>query len=74
VKTSPSAFVLERMSVKEAANYLGCAEQTMANWRMRGKGPRYIKRGGRVFYRRSDLDAWEQQSVIETSDSRAAAA
>lgn len=35
---------------KEAAQILRLAEQTLANLRHRGRGPRYVKRGLRVLY------------------------
>jgi hypothetical protein len=33
-------------------------EVTLANWRCRGMGPRYVKAGTRVGYRWSDVEAW----------------
>lgn len=49
-----------RMSAKDAAAYVGRAEKTLAMMRMEGRGPRYIKVGGRIFYRKDDLDAFIQ--------------
>jgi len=42
----------------EAAEYLGVARQTLANWRSLGKGPRFVRRGRLVRYAWCDLDAW----------------
>lgn len=36
----------------------GIPTGTLANYRYLGKGPRYIKIGKRVLYRRADVDAW----------------
>lgn len=47
-----------RMSRHDAAKYLGLKEKTLAMWSLAGKGPRSLKVGGRVFYYRSDLDAF----------------
>lgn len=33
-------------------------EATWAQWRYLGKGPKYLKLGGHVRYRRSDVEAW----------------
>lgn len=33
-------------------------ERTLAQWRYLGRGPRYLKLGAHVRYRRSDIDAW----------------
>lgn len=38
-------------------------EKTLAQWRYMGKGPRYLKLGGHVRYRREDIDAWESASL-----------
>ena len=47
-----------RMRADEAAKYLGHSPKTLAQWRSQGKGPRSLKRGGRVFYRLDDLRQW----------------
>jgi len=31
---------------------------TLSTWRCRGGGPRFVKLGKRVAYRRADLEAW----------------
>lgn len=46
-----------------AANYIGGldgtpSEKTLAQWRSQGKGPPFLKIGGRILYARADLDAW----------------
>ena len=46
-----------RLDTKNTACYLGLKEKTLAMMRGNGKGPRFIKRG-RIFYFKSDLDAW----------------
>lgn len=51
---SPAAVDCE-----SAAIYLGnLSPRTLRNWRNRGVGPVYLRIGGRVVYRVSDLDAW----------------
>jgi predicted site-specific integrase-resolvase len=47
-----------RMRAEEAAKYVGLSSKTLAQWRCQGKGPRSVKRGGRVFYRLDDLKQW----------------
>jgi len=47
-----------RLKSDDAARYLGNETKTLAMWRLQGKGPRYVKVGGRVFYYRDDLDAF----------------
>ena len=65
--------VKDRMNVDQAAEYLGLAASTLNKWRIQGKGPRYVRIGNRVRYRRPDLDAYTEASVVETADSRDAA-
>lgn len=51
----------------EAALYVGHSESTLAKLRMQGSqslGPKFIKRGGIVLYRRPDLDDWLNAFVV----------
>jgi hypothetical protein len=50
-----------RLDSKNAARYLGLSEKTLAMMRWKGTGPEYIKKG-KIFYFRSALDLWLQQS------------
>ncbi|WP_331297222.1 hypothetical protein [Methylobacterium hispanicum] len=34
---------------------------TLANWRVKGKGPRFVKVGGRVRYPIADVEKWEEK-------------
>jgi predicted DNA-binding transcriptional regulator AlpA len=42
----------------QAAAYLNSSEPSLERYRALGAGPRWIKMGGSVRYRRSDLDAY----------------
>ncbi len=46
-----------RLDCTSAAAYLGLNEKTLANYRCKGIGPKFVKRG-RVFYFKKDLDDW----------------
>lgn len=48
----------EALDVPATAKYLGRPESTIRYWRHLGIGPKSFKFGRRVFYRRSDIDAW----------------
>jgi hypothetical protein len=39
------------------------ASATLATWRSRGNGPRFVKIGGRVLYRTADVIAWETKNT-----------
>ncbi len=69
----PATMMRERISVGGAARHLGLSASTLNKMRMEGRGPRYLKIGSRVFYRLTDLDAYIEAAVIETTDSRALA-
>jgi predicted DNA-binding transcriptional regulator AlpA len=46
------------MSTQELSEFIGVAVKTLANWRSQAIGPKYVKPGGRVRYRRSDVEKW----------------
>lgn len=46
-----------RMCAKDASDYVGLSDKTLAMMRCKGTGPRFIKRG-RIFYFKIDLDEW----------------
>lgn len=51
------------LSTKEAANYLNSAPQTLANWRVKGRGPAFKKFGRRVVYSPTDLARWADENT-----------
>lgn len=60
---------LVTLAPKEAARRLGIESSTLANWRWSGRGPRYVKIGGRVRYRAADLaDYLDDRTRTSTSD------
>ena len=58
--TSPDIQIYPdgRLDRANAALYTGFAVKTLAMHASAGTGPRFQKIGGRVFYRRDELDAW----------------
>jgi predicted DNA-binding transcriptional regulator AlpA len=48
----------ELLTQETLAVELKMKPQSLADWRHRGKGPRYIKLGQLVRYRRSDVEDW----------------
>lgn len=48
------------LTIDQAAEYLAIPKATLYTWRTRKKGfgPRAVKFGGALRYRRSDLDLW----------------
>lgn len=57
------------LTQEDAAGLLRLSPRTLERFRVEGRGPRYLKFGRRVMYRRSDLDTWAQAQVrTSTSD------
>jgi hypothetical protein len=45
-----------------AARWLLSA-RTIERWRQTGTGPKYLKLGGRIFYRPDDVETWEESRL-----------
>ncbi len=62
----PAALLLRE---EQAAALLGLAPRTLADWRMAGKGPRFVRLSKRaVRYSKAELERWiEAQSYQSTS-------
>jgi len=59
----PKAVLLTR---KQAADYLGLSESTLANWACTKKfSLRYVRVGRSVRYRQSDLDEFIQSGKVD---------
>lgn len=47
----------------------GISHRTLERWRWIGEGPKFVKLGGRVVYRLSDIEEYEQAMIrSSTSD------
>ena len=51
------------LTPKEAAERLRTSVGTLANWRVTGTGPRFIKLGRKVLYPVAELEAFEQRQL-----------
>jgi predicted DNA-binding transcriptional regulator AlpA len=55
------------LTPRQAAEFLGLPESTLAQWRSQRRGPLYVKLESRlVRYRRSDLETYIGQHLVET--------
>ncbi len=53
---------------RAAGEYLGISPLTLANWRVLGKGPRFIRLSSRkIAYRLYDLEAWLTERVFSST-------
>ncbi|MCF6507381.1 helix-turn-helix domain-containing protein [Blastococcus sp. MG754426] len=51
------------LSAQELADFLGVPLGTLYQWRTKGSGPRGMRVGKHVRYRRTDVDAWLDQQA-----------
>lgn len=51
----------------ELAERWRISPRTLERWRWEGKGPRYLKLGGRVVYRLEDIEAFEAEKLREVA-------
>lgn len=47
-----------RMTTENAAKYTGFSVSTLAHYRMTDEGPPFVKIGGKVFYKKAQVDKW----------------
>jgi len=45
---------------------------TLEKWRTTGRGPRFIRAGRQVLYRRSDVEAWLQSRTLTHTQAESA--
>jgi predicted DNA-binding transcriptional regulator AlpA len=69
-----SQFPDGRLDRNNAAAYTGFSAKTLAMHACTGTGPKFVKIGGRVFYRKADLDDWLGSFPAVTSTAQARAA
>lgn len=54
------------MTLPQTAAYLNMSEKSLRWWRYSGTGPKGARLGGRVLWRKRDVDAWlDQQFAME---------
>lgn len=51
----------------DAARYLCVSAGTLRNWRSMSRGPRFARVGRRIVYRMVDLEAFLDESLVETA-------
>jgi hypothetical protein len=54
---------MQHLDQKNLAERWLISARTLEQWRWQGRGPRYLKIGGRVVYRLSDVEAFEAASI-----------
>ncbi len=54
---------MRHLDQKHLAERWVISPRTLEQWRWQGRGPRYLKIGGRVVYRLADIEAFESARV-----------
>jgi hypothetical protein len=54
---------MQHFDQKNLAKRWLISPRTLEQWRWQGRGPRYLKIGGRVVYRVSDIEAFEATNL-----------
>jgi hypothetical protein len=54
---------IKHLNQVELSRRWSISPRTLERWRWLGQGPQYLKIGGRVVYRRDDVEAYEAQQV-----------
>lgn len=61
---------MELMTPKEAGKYLKTSIVTLAVWRHKEKGPKFIRTGRHIKYAKEDLDAYLRDNTVKTKKRR----
>lgn len=56
------------LTVDETANYLGMSKSSIYKMALKGTLPSYKPSGGRVLFKREELDAWVVRSVTKNME------
>jgi len=65
IQQNPEKHITER----EAAEFLGFAMNTLAHWRMKGGGPKFIKyKSGSIRYKVSALIEFTQSEAVQADE------
>ena len=54
---------MQHLDQKALADRWLVSPRTLEQWRWQGRGPRYLKIGGRVVYRQQDIEAFEAANL-----------
>jgi excisionase family DNA binding protein len=58
---------MQILTTREAASFLRLGKPTLERFRLTGAGPVYVKLGGAVRYRSTDLDAWLESRLTRST-------
>lgn len=59
------------LTTKEAAPPCGVEPHTMENWRLIGKGPKFIRAGRKIVYDPADIERWKASNRYSSTSEAA---
>ena len=62
-----SSLFARHLNQEQLARRWSLSARTLERWRSHGKGPCYLRLGGRVAYRLEDIEAFEKAGLHATS-------
>lgn len=66
-KPSPT-YHIGLLTAKQAARYLSISTKWLANQRWQGTGPKFLRVGGAIRYRVSDLEKFLEEAVVQPAE------
>jgi predicted DNA-binding transcriptional regulator AlpA len=52
---------------KQVSQKIKVSESTLAKWRLNGNGPKFVKIGGKVVYRESDVERFLEAHLCQST-------
>lgn len=69
--TRANAIPVEHFNQIELARRWKISPRTLERWRWLKQGPKFLRIGGRVLYRRTDIEAYEAAHLREVPSAKA---
>ncbi|MEP9402221.1 helix-turn-helix domain-containing protein [Sphingomonas sp. VNH70] len=60
------------LTTSQAAPRVGVSPGTLANWRVQGVGPKFIRAGARIAYDPADIEAWKATRRVGSTSEQVA--
>lgn len=64
-------MAIQHINQVELSRRWRLSPRTLERWRFQGKGPQYLKVGGRVVYRLEDVEAYEAEQLQAAGTAKA---
>jgi len=55
---------------EDADPFIGVTRKTRANWRVAGRGPRFVRAGKKIFYHPDDIAEWVNARRVSSTSAK----